>query len=281
MKVYTLTGKSGTGKSYQAINLCKEKNIESIIDDGLFIYRNRVEAGISAKRQDTMVGAIKTALFHRDDHAEPVKKRIKELKPESILILGTSDKMTDRIVERLELPEVSERIYIEDITTEEEREIADKQRRGQGKHVIPVPTLQLKRDFAGYFLDPLRIIKSFKTGRQVTDKTVVRPTFSYMGEFYISDFVLTDIAKCVGKEVRGITSVDKVYENTAPDNLIMDVSVTIDSRANFWETAMKFQTRLAEVTESMTAFNVVTVNVEITGIERNHGFHKKNEVTFD
>ena len=51
MKVYTLTGKSGTGKSYQAINLCKEKGIESIIDDGLFIYHNRVEAGISAKRQ--------------------------------------------------------------------------------------------------------------------------------------------------------------------------------------------------------------------------------------
>ena len=281
MKVYTLTGKSGTGKSYQAINLCKEKNIESIIDDGLFIYRNRVEAGISAKRQETMVGAIKTALFHRDDHAEPVKKRIAELQPESMLILGTSDKMTDRIIERLGLPEVSERIYIEDITTEEEREIADKQRRGQGKHVIPVPTLQLKRDFAGYFLDPLRIIKGFKTGRQVTEKTVVRPTFSYMGEFFISDFVLTDIAECVGKEVKGITGVEKVYENTSPDNLIMDVSVTIDSKAKIWETAIEFQKKLAEVTESMTAFNVVKVNVEITGIDKSHGLLKKKEVKFD
>lgn len=275
MKVYTLTGKSGTGKSYQAINLCKEKNIESIIDDGLFIYRNRVEAGISAKRQETMVGAIKTALFHKDEHAEPVIRRIRELQPESMLILGTSDKMTDRIIERLGLPEVSERIYIEDITTEEERDIADKQRRGQGKHVIPVPTLQLKRDFAGYFLDPLRIIKGFKSGRQVTEKTVVRPTFSYMGEFFISDFVLTDIAKCVGKEVRGITSVEKVYENTSPDNLIMDVSVTMDSKANFWETAVKFQKKLAEVTESMTAFNVVTINVEVTGIDKTHGLLKK------
>ena len=75
MKVYTLTGKSGTGKSYQAINLCKEKNIVSIIDDGLFIYKNRVEAGISAKRQKTMAGAIKTALFTLDEHAsgaEPI-----------------------------------------------------------------------------------------------------------------------------------------------------------------------------------------------------------------
>ena len=93
MKVYTLTGKSGTGKSFQAMNLCKELNIESIIDDGLFIYRNRVEAGISAKRQQTMVGAIKTALFNKPEHQAAVADRIKELAPDSILVLGTSDKM--------------------------------------------------------------------------------------------------------------------------------------------------------------------------------------------
>ena len=165
MKVYTLTGKSGTGKSYQAINLCREKNIESIIDDGLFIYHNRVEAGISAKRQKTTVGAIKTALFTLDDHAESVASKIKELQPETLLIIGTSDRMTDKIVARLGLPAVSERIYIEDITSEEERKIADKQRHVLGKHVIPVPTLQLKRDFAGYFLDPMRIFKGIKRGK--------------------------------------------------------------------------------------------------------------------
>ena len=159
MKVYTLTGKSGTGKSYQALNLCKEKNIESIIDDGLFIYHNRVEAGISAKRQETMVGAIKTALFTLDEHAWSVAEKIKELNPETLLIIGTSDRMTDRIVARLGLPDVSERVYIEDITTEAERETATRQRQDFGKHVIPAPTLQLKRTFAGYFMDPLSIIK--------------------------------------------------------------------------------------------------------------------------
>ncbi len=279
MKVYTLTGKSGTGKSYQAINLCKEKNIESIIDDGLFIYRNRVEAGISAKRQGTMVGAIKTALFTLDEHADSVREKIKELQPETMLILGTSDKMTDKIRARLDLPEeVFERIYIEDITTEEEREVADKQRRGQGKHVIPVPTLQLKRDFAGYFLDPLRIFKDFKTGKQYTEKTVVRPTFSYMGDFFISDFVLTDIAQCVGKETEGIAKVEKVYENTSPDNLHLDVSVIIDADASIWDVAIDFQKRLAEVVESMTAFNVVNVDIEVSGIEKEYRYNRKKEV---
>ncbi|MGN0659067.1 MAG: hypothetical protein ACI4LA_05620 [Emergencia sp.] len=269
MKVYTLTGKSGTGKSYQAINLCRDRNIESIIDDGLFIYRNRVEAGISAKRQKTTVGAIKTALFTQDDHAESVSERIRQLAPESLLIIGTSDRMTDKIIARLGLPPVSERIYIEDITTEEERDVADKQRHLQGKHVIPVPTLQLKRDFAGYFLDPLRIFRGINVlGKdQYSEKTVVRPTFSYMGEFFISDSVMKDIARCVAGEVEGVGSIMKVYENTSPDNLIMDVSISIIAGAPIWDTAIEFQKRLAEIVEYMTAFNVVQVNVEIRGVE--------------
>ncbi len=267
MKVYTLTGKSGTGKSYQAINLCKEKHIESIIDDGLFIYKNRVEAGISAKRQKTMVGAIKTAVFHLDAHAAQVAQRIAELAPASILIIGTSDKMTDKIVGRLGLPAVHERIYIEQITTKEEREIADKQRHMLGKHVIPAPTLQLKRDFAGYFLDPLRILRGIGGKMQEPEKTVVRPTFSYMGEFFISDSVMKDIADCVARETDGICRVLKIYENTAPDNLMIDVSVAACAKARIWESAMAFQQRLAETVELMTAFNVVRVNVEVKWIE--------------
>ena len=265
MKVYTLTGKSGTGKSFQAMNLCKELNIESIIDDGLFIYRNRVEAGISAKRQQTMVGAIKTALFNKPEHQADVVARIRELAPESILVLGTSDKMASRIVERLGLPKPIRQIHIEDITTDEEREVADRQRHIQGKHVIPVPTLQLKRDFAGYFMDPLRIFKggNFFGGSPYAERTVVRPTFSYMGEFYISDSVITDIAGCVAKEAPGVAQVIKVYENTSPDALHLTVSLAVERNTLIWENAMDYQKALREQVENMTAFNVVKVDVEV------------------
>ena len=74
MKVYGLIGKSGTGKSFQAVNLCKRLKIESIIDDGLFICRNKVVAGISAKRQPTKVGAVKSALFYKEEHMTEVKE---------------------------------------------------------------------------------------------------------------------------------------------------------------------------------------------------------------
>ena len=272
MKVYSLTGPAGTGKSYQAMALCQEKNIVSIIDDGLFIFRNKVEAGISAKRQKTKVGAIKTALFTTDEHCDSVRRRIRELEPESILVIGTSDKMADRIVARLELPAVSERIHIEDITTEEDRKIAERQRTLQGKHVIPVPTLQLKRDFAGYFMDPLKIFRSGLFGGTVkgegaaAERTVVRPTYSYLGEFYISDKVISDIAQILGRRSPGVDRVLKIYENTAPDSLNVEVSLAMSYSPGIWEHAADFQHELAKQIESMTAFNVVRVNVDIKQI---------------
>ena len=196
MKVYGLIGKSGTGKSYQAVNLCKELNIESIIDDGLFICRNKVMAGISAKRQPTQMGAVKTALFNTDEHMTEVRDKILQIKPSSILIIGTSDNMVDKIVKRLELPRIGKRIYIDDITTEAERAIARKHRDEMGQHVIPAPTFQLKRQFSGYFMMPVRMLLkelgAMKPG-DISEKSVVRPTYSYLGDYKISPKVMSDI----------------------------------------------------------------------------------------
>ena len=104
MKVYTLVGKSGTGKSFHAMELCKKLGVEAIIDDGLFIYKNSVIAGNSAKRQETKIGAVKIALFLNDRLRNQVVSAIKKENPESILVLGTSEDMVDKIIERLNLP---------------------------------------------------------------------------------------------------------------------------------------------------------------------------------
>lgn len=255
-----------------------EKGISAIIDDGLFIYKDSVVCGVSAKRQSTRVGAIKAALFKNDEIAKETQKKIKKIMPKKILILGTSDKMADKIAARLELPEISERIYIEDITTDDERKIAQKQRLVEGKHVIPVPTLQLKRDFAGYFLDPMKLWRSAKGvtekftdgGRmgdgKLVNKSVVRPTFSYLGEFFISDRVLTDIAECVGLATDGVASVDWVFENTEPDNLNLTASIKVQRGMSVFDTAKRYQRNLVKEVEAMTAFNVVRADVEVNEV---------------
>lgn len=266
MKVYALVGKSGTGKSYQALNLCKERGIESIIDDGLFIYKNKVLAGESAKRQPTKVGAVKTALFSKQEHRDEVAKTIQEKNLKNILVIGTSDEMVRRIVKRLDIPEISETIYITEITTEEEREIANVQRHELGKHVIPVPTFQLKRQFSGYFVDPMRVFRGFGHKGSADEKSVVRPTYSYMGEYKISDKVFTDIAECVTRETEAVDSLIRLTVETAPDGINVTLAVNMKYDDYLMKQVKLLQRKMMEKIEFMTAFNVNRLDVEVKGI---------------
>ncbi|MEG0156842.1 MAG: hypothetical protein RR626_02390 [Anaerovoracaceae bacterium] len=267
MKVYALVGKSGTGKSYQAMNLCKERDIESIIDDGLYINRTDAVAGISAKRQPTMVGAIKTALFTKDDHRNEVADKIRETRPTSILVIGTSDGMVARIVKRLNLPEIAETIYIEEITTDTERHIAQKQRVTQGKHVVPAPTFQLKRQFSGYFMDPLRIFKGWGFGKDsFSEKSVVRPTYSYLGDFIISDRVITDIIEITVRRIAGVSDVSRVIVENRPGELRVTLVATFELGCEVVEVGRALQKKCTEVLETMTAFNIDKINIEVRGL---------------
>lgn len=266
MKVYALVGKSGTGKSYQALNLCKELNIESIIDDGLFIYESEVVAGISAKRQATKVGAVKTALFSKDEHQRQVAQCIKAKNINRILLIGTSDEMVKRIARRLELPDLYKTIYITDITTEAERAIAHKQRHDLGKHVIPVPTFQLKRQFSGYFVDPLRILRGRGT-KGIADKSVVRPTYSYLGEYTISDKVFADIAECVAPGIHGVDSIIRVNTESAQDGVNIVLVVIMEYNGELLKQVKTLQRKVAGKIEGMTGFNINCLDIEVKGLK--------------
>lgn len=269
MDVYTLVGKSGTGKSFHAMNLCKKLDIEAIIDDGLFIYKNSVIAGTSAKRSNTKIGAVKVALFNDEQIRQEVAAAIKQKNPASILILGTSDGMTDRIIRALGLPSLEpdslRRIRIEDITTEEERRIANQQREQLGKHVIPAPSMQLKRTFSGYFMDPLRFFRGKDQGA-ASERTVVRPTYSYMGDYFVAEKVIDDIVTCLARLTPAIGRVIYVVQNAGAESYHLKIGVKIKKGYPIWESAMDFQSKIEEEVEKMTAFNVTEIELEVRGI---------------
>ncbi len=267
MKVYALVGKSGTGKSYQAVNLCREMNIESIIDDGLFICSNDVLAGISAKKQETRIGAIKTALFSEEEHKNSVMEKIHEVNPESILVIGTSDEMVERIRKRIGLPPISQTIYIEEITTEKERAEAAKQRDEFGKHVIPAPTFALKRDFSGYFVDPLKIFRTWGKGKDSeSEKSVVRPTYSYRGDYTISDKVFEDVIRNVVSSTAEVSELSRADIRKVEHGIAVSLIIYMKKGSSILRGAEAFQTAICEKIEYMTAFNVEQVDIEIKGL---------------
>ena len=110
--VYAFVGPSGTGKSYRAQMVASENNIHYIIDDGLLIHENDVVAGNSAKKAPTKVETVKKAIFIDKEDKKNMVEALKKIKPESILILGTSDGMVEKIAENLGLEKPQKTIYI-------------------------------------------------------------------------------------------------------------------------------------------------------------------------
>ncbi|MDO4352436.1 MAG: hypothetical protein Q4D00_04850, partial [Clostridia bacterium] len=210
----------------------------------------------------------KKDMFTTDEHKEAVAAKIKEINPRSILILGTSDEMVNRIAARLELPEIQKRIRIEQITTEKEREEARHQRQDFGKHVIPVPTFQLKRDFAGYFVDPLKIFRTWgkNKGSIFSEKSVVRPTYSYLGDYMISDKVIEDIIFNVVQRSGCVRSVVRADILQHEENLEIKILVFMRKGCNIINEAKQLQKSINEKIDYMTAFNVERVDVEIRGL---------------
>ncbi len=263
MKVYALVGKSGTGKSFQAMNLCRQMNIETIIDDGLFISGNNVIAGISAKRQKTKIGAIKTALFTDLDHRASVAEAIKKENPGSILIIGTSDKMVHQIGGALELPPIEETVYIEDITTEEERGIARHSRKDLGKHIIPVATFEIKKDFSGYFLDTLKNLVGRGTKEVHGEKTVVRPTYSYLGEYVIEENVVENLVRYCGRDIPEVKNIGRVSVKDTDTGVVIKLNAIFNYGASVPQVGRRLQQQISSRVALMTAFNIDAVNINI------------------
>ena len=136
---------------------------------------------------------------HRDEIAKALQKMSKVKK---ILILGTSEKMVQKIAIRLQLPAPSHVIHIEDIATQDEIDLAIRSRRIEGKHVIPVPSIEIKRNYPQIFYNAVRVFLKNKNPNngKLFEKSVVRPEFSKKGRVEISEAALSQmVMHCVGE----------------------------------------------------------------------------------
>ena len=205
VKSYALVGPSGTGKSFRAKLVAQKYGIELIIDDGLLIRGDQILAGRSAKKDPTYLGAVKTALFDDREHREQVARALQREKFRKILVIGTSERMVQKICERLQLPHPVKVIKIEEIATKTEIEKAVQSRKVEGKHVIPVPALEVKRSCPSIFYDSVRVFlrRSFGVGAtlpKLYEKSVVRPEYARRGRVAISEAALSQmVVHCVSE----------------------------------------------------------------------------------
>ena len=197
--MYALVGSNGTGKSFRARLVAQKYRIDLIIDDGLVIRGDKIIAGHSAKREKTFLAAVKTAVFDDKQHRDEAAKVLHQLSRKKILILGTSDKMVNKIAMRLQIQPPQKIIRIEDIATPEEIETAVRSRRVEGKHVIPVPSVEIKHSYPQIFYDKIRLLFRNTNAVHINEeeilfeKSVVRPEFSKVYSVQVSDEALQEM----------------------------------------------------------------------------------------
>lgn len=270
MEVYALVGPSGTGKSHRAGVVANQLNIRAIIDDGLLIRDNQIIAGTSAKRQPTRIGAIKAALFMDDNRAQEMMKAIAETKPDKILILGTSTGMVKRITERLGLPAPQKIMLIEEYASEKEIRKAKYLRNHFNKHVIPAPTMEVKKSFPGTFIDSFHIFlkKKETPGRKEwLEQSIIRPTFTQIGKLTIADRAISNIADFAALSVKGVVSNCSIAVKVEQEGIIsINISTAIVYGFHLHKVAAEIQRQITHTMEKISGLQVKAVNVTVKSL---------------
>jgi len=268
MEVYALIGHSGTGKSHQAPVLAKQYNIEYIIDDGLLIRGNMILAGRSAKRENTRYGAIKRALYKDPEHAAQVKEILAELKPGRLLILSTSKRMANLIARNLDLPLPAYYYDIEEICEPEAIQTALALRAKENRHVIPLPTFAIKKEFPGYLINPLRSFFSLPTYQAVgspVDRSVVRPNFSTLGSFFIAEHVITDLVEYIVSQIPGVYKALDIELENGSVRVLINIDLVVDilsiRNKNINKLLLEVQDNVKREIEYQTGLYLDEVNV--------------------
>ncbi|MCQ2373157.1 MAG: Asp23/Gls24 family envelope stress response protein [Phascolarctobacterium sp.] len=273
MEVVAFVGPSGTGKSHRAIGVAFANKCDAIIDDGLLIKGTKILAGTSAKNEDNRVQAVKRAIFTDAEHAKVVREALHN--PDNgiqrLLIIATSDKMIDKIVAKLEAPKPIKTVYIHDIATKEEIKKARYSRLHDGKHIVPVPSVELKPHFTGYFADlPYNIFSKDRKKANASDRSIVRPAFSFYGKLLVADDAIDDIVKIVAKETDGVADLTKARLRRRSDSskgLVIRIEVILYYGEKIQLITKRLQAHIKQKVEYMTAMTVKNVDVSVRSLQ--------------
>ena len=269
MEVIAFVGPSGSGKSHRAIGIAHQYGCDAIIDDGLLIKGAKILGGTSAKSEQNRVQAVKRAVFYEDGHASEVREALARSGIRRLLILATSDRMIDKIAARLALPAPLKTVYISDIATKQEIKKAHEARLRYGKHIVPVPTVELKQHFGGFFANlPYNIFSKNKRSRRES-RSIVRPAFSYYGAILISDYVIDDIVSLIVERMLGVARLNYIHVSRRTDNkgLSVHVEVNLYYGVKVFEVSRLLQRKIKNRVEAMTGMQVQRVNISVRSLE--------------
>ncbi len=267
VKTYALVGKSGTGKSFRAKLVAQKFGIELIIDDGLLIRDQKIIAGKSAKKAKSYLGAIKTAVFDNNEHRNTVIKALEKEKFKRILILGTSEKMIRKISSQLHLPSPTKILKIEQLASKEEIAMAVKSRKLEGKHVIPVPAIEIHRTYPRFVYDTIWVFVKknilFHRKSEVFEKAIVRPEFAKKGKIEISESAIAQMVNHCIDEFDDTISVKKIQVKNDTRGYKLKIAIHIPLGVQMSGSIHNLQEYIMESIERYAGVTIDRVSITI------------------
>lgn len=270
-KIYGLVGPPGSGKSFRAYLIADRYKIDYIIDDGLLIKGQKIIAGKSAKKEILRVTAIKRAIFQDFKQAREVRKALYRERFTSVLVIGTSDLMLKRICTRLHIPYPTKIIKIEDIATQDEIREAIQTRKKHGKHVMPIPLIEVRKKYPNIILHAIHFFVNEPQGfffkknkKKLIEKTIVRPNYGENGTISISETALLQMVNhCINEYSTNIRLL-KVLVKEGREGYSLFVKLAVNYLMNSAEVIRDIQKIIKEKIESFTGIEIEKVNIEIT-----------------
>ena len=234
------------------------------------IQGTKILAGTSAKNEENRIQAVKRAIFTDDEHAKAVRDALAASNIKRLLIIATSDNMINKITGRLHLDPPVKTVYISQIATKAEIKKARYSRLHDGKHIVPVPTVELKPHFTGYFANlPYNLFSKERSEKKDADRSIVRPMFSFYGKLLIADTAIEDIIKLVAAKQDGVDKVTAIKVRRRSDNskgIVIGLEVVLFYGEQIFDITHKLQNKIKEKIEFMTAMQVKNVNVAIRSL---------------
>lgn len=268
MEIYSLSGPSGTGKSTSALSFAHQQKIPAIIDDGILILNGQKVAGTSAKFEKNSITAVKRATFFDELHKKEVQEALKMYVINKILIIGTSDKMTRLIANRLELGDIHHYYYIQDLRSSSEMKMAQFVRSTEGKHVMPIPYRQVEQNFFKRIIHKGMDIFSSKK-EKIGETTIVRPDFHH-GTIQIEKKVFTDLIEhiCLANKYIAQCDAIQVHLQGLP-TVSFQVGIVYPVIYNLQEVLAKLQTDIQSCFMHHLNIEFDSINIQITSTIKN------------
>jgi len=100
----------------------------------------------------------------------------------------------------------------------------------------------------------------------MSEKSIIRPTFSYLGNFTISDTVFRQIAEYVAKKTKGIHRLSRTRVESAISGTTIYMEVYVVFGYNIVNVLREFKQKTKKEIERLTTMNVQEVSVMAKGV---------------